>query len=58
MRGGPPKTPEFIYKKLCIYSYTFKLQSPSKYSPFDAIDLVTFFSLLKTVSELVDFDAF
>ena len=36
--GGPPKT-EFIYKKLCIYSYTFKLQSPSKYSPFDTIYL-------------------
>ena len=34
---GDPKDPEFIYKKLCIYSYMFKLQSPSKYSPFDAI---------------------
>ena len=26
-----------IYKKLCIYSHMFKLQSPSKYSPFDAV---------------------
>ena len=26
---GGPKTPlEFIYKKLCIYFYIFKLQSP------------------------------
>ena len=32
----PPPKPEFIYKKLCIYSYTFKLQSPSKYSLFNA----------------------
>ena len=32
----------------------FQLQSPSKYSPFDAI----FFPLLKTVFELVDFDVF
>ena len=30
---------EFIYKKLYIYSYMFKLQSSSKYSPFDAIHL-------------------
>ena len=37
--GGPPQNLEFIYKKLCIYSYIFKLQSPSKYSPFDAIYL-------------------
>ena len=35
MRGDPKM--QFIYKKLCIYSYTFKLQSPSKYSSFDAI---------------------
>ena len=34
-----PKTQEFIYKKLCIYSYMFKLQLPSKYPPFDAIHL-------------------
>ena len=30
---------EFIYEKLCIYSYIFKLHSPSKYSPFDTIHL-------------------
>ena len=35
----PGQKLEFIYKKLCIYSYTFKFQSPSKYSPFDAIHL-------------------
>ena len=34
-----PNTLEFIYKKLCIYSYTFKLKSPSEHSPFDAIHL-------------------
>ena len=33
-----------IYKKLCIYFYMFKLQSPSKYSPCDAIHLVRQFS--------------
>ena len=38
IQEGTQKT-EFIYKKLCIYSYMFKLQSPSKYSPFDAIYL-------------------
>ena len=38
MRGDPYKM-EFIYKKLCMYSYMFKLESPSKYSPFDAIHL-------------------
>ena len=37
-QGGPPQN-KFIYKKLCIYSYTFKFQSPSKYPPFDAIHL-------------------
>ena len=53
-----PKT-EFMYKKLCIYPYMFKLQSPSKYSPFDAIHLLRcFFPLLRTVFELIHFDAF
>ena len=41
---GFPKTPEFIYKILCIYSYMFKLQSPSKYCPFDVIRLSRNFS--------------
>ena len=37
---------EFIYTNLCIYSYMFKLKSPSEYSPFDAIHLIrTFFSI-------------
>ena len=41
---GDPKKLEFIYKKLCIYFYMFKLQSPSNYSPFDAIHLSRLFS--------------
>ena len=36
--GGPPKS-TWVYKKLYIYSLIFKLQSPSKYSPFDGICL-------------------
>ena len=37
----------------------FNLQSPSKYSPFDTIHLLRWVFLpLKTVFELVDFDAF
>ena len=40
--GWPLKT-EFIYKKLCINSYMFQLQSPSKYSPVDAIHIPRFF---------------
>ena len=55
---GHKKHPEFIYKKLCIYSYMFKLQSPSKCSPLDAIHLSRLFPLLKPVFELVNFDAF
>ena len=39
MKGDPPKM-EFIYQKLCICSYMFKLQSPSMYSPFDAVYLL------------------
>ena len=60
MRGNPPKL-ECIYKRLYIYSYMFKLQSPSKYSPFDAINLFeTFFPLLKqflNLSILIPFSA-
>ena len=40
---GALKNPEFIYKK-CNYSYMFKLQSPSKCSPLDAIHLPRLFS--------------
>ena len=37
----------------------FKLQSPPKYSPFDAVHLLRhFLPLLKTLLELIDFDAF
>ena len=39
IKEGNQKEPEFIYKKLCIYSYLFKPQPPSKYSPCDAIHL-------------------
>ena len=53
--GRDPKCPDFIHKNLCTYSYMFKLQSSSKYSPLDAIQLL---SLLKTVFEPIDFDAF
>ena len=49
---------EFIYRKLCIYSYMLKFQAPSIYSPFDAIHLLRLFSpLLKIVFELLNFDA-
>ena len=41
---GGLKNLEFIYKKFCIYSYIWKLQSPSKYSPFDVIRLLRLFS--------------
>ena len=41
---GDPKNPEFIYKKLCIYSYMFKLQSPSRSSPFPPMHLSRGFS--------------
>ena len=41
---GGAKTLGFIYKKLCIYSYMFKLQSPSKYGPCDATHLLRLFS--------------
>ena len=55
-RGDPKKG---IYKNLCIHSYMFKRQSPSKYSPFDVTQLSRlFFPLLKTVFELLYFDAF
>ena len=41
---GGQNPQKFISKKLCIYSYTFKLQSPSKYLPFEAIHLLRCFS--------------
>ena len=40
---GTPQNPEFIYKKLCLYSYMFKIQSPSKYSPLNAIHILKLF---------------
>ena len=33
---GTPQT-EFIYAELSVYSHTFKLRSPSKFSPSDGI---------------------
>ena len=42
----------FIYKKFCIYSYVFKLKSHSKYSPFEGIQPIETFFLLKTVLNL------
>ena len=41
--GGDQNSLEFIYKILCIYSYLFKFQSPSKISPFDAIHILICF---------------
>ena len=41
MRGDPKKWN--LFKKLCIYSYMFKWQSPSKYLPFDTIHLLRHF---------------
>ena len=59
MQGETQNSLEFIYTKLCISFYMFKLQSLSKYSPFDAIHLLRhFFPLLKRVFKLIDFDAF
>ena len=45
-----PQKPR-VYKKSCIYySYMFKRQLPSKYSPFNAIHLPRhFFPLFKTI---------
>ena len=42
MTGGTQKM-EFIYLKMYIYFYMFKLQSLSKYSPFDAVCLLGHF---------------
>ena len=41
--NGTQKTPGIHLLKMCIYSYMFKLQSPSKYSPFDAVHLMRHF---------------
>ena len=58
-RGGGGKTLEFVYKTLCFILTYLNFQSPPKCSPLDAIHLSRcFFSLLKTVYELIDVDAF
>ena len=44
VRGVTEKSPEVSYLKMCVYSYMFKLQSPWKYSPFDAIHKSRLFS--------------
>ena len=38
-----PKKPCHLFIKNCSYSYMFKFQSPSKYSPFDAMHLLRYF---------------
>ena len=38
---------EFICNNVCVYFYMFKLQSPPKCSPFDAIHLSRLFHCLK-----------
>ena len=48
---------EIIYTKLCIFSYMFKLQSPSKYSLFDAVHLWRHFSTAQNLSILMCFSA-
>ena len=56
MRGDPKSQNFFINNR--VYSYMFKLHSPSKYSPLDAIHLLRCsFPRLKTVFELFDSDA-
>ena len=57
-RREDPKNLELIYFKKCIYSFMFKLQLPSKYSPSDAIHLLRLFPTAQAVFELIDFDAF
>ena len=43
-RGEPKKTGIYLWKKLCVYPYMFKLQPSSKYSPCAAIHLLRCFS--------------
>ena len=43
IQGVTPKL-EFIYLKMCIYSYMLKLQSASKYFTFDAVHLSRLFA--------------
>ena len=39
IQGGPKKPKNLFIKKLCIYFYMFQLQSSSKYSLFDAMEM-------------------
>ena len=57
LRVDPPKQ-ESICRKLSIYSYMFKLQSPTKSSSFDVIHVSRHFFHFSKVFELVNFDAF
>ena len=50
--GGTQKM-DFIYKKLCICCYMFKLRSPSKYSSFDTIHLSRLFHCSKQFLNLL-----
>ena len=53
LKANPHKK-EFIYKKLCIYSYMFKLQPPSNFFPFDAKHLTRLFFHCSKVFEFVN----
>ena len=57
LQWGSPIKPEFIYKN-SIFILTCLNLSLSIYSTFDRIHLLRLFPMLKTVSELVDFNAF
>ena len=57
MREDSKKHGIYLLKNY-IYFYIFKLQSPSKYSPFDVIHLLRHFLHCSKHFELVDFDAF
>ena len=48
--GAPPQNRNLFIKKLCIYSNIFKLQSPSKYSPFDVTHLLKRFPTVQVLN--------
>ena len=54
---GDPTKPEFVYKKLCMYSYMFKIQSSSKNSIWCSWDV--FFHCSKYfLNSSIPFNAF
>lgn len=56
IQGGLKKTPELIYRKTCMCSYTFRLHSPSKRSLQPTHQDA--FPPLRTAFERIDFGAF